>query len=89
MFLSASEKTALNLLALRLEHDLVEIGKLMPGSLKFCILRHIQLYTLFFTIYCSVWWVTPVTVNQSETSFFSSLLFNENFPENTLMYRIW
>lgn len=35
MFLSASEKRALNLLALRLEHDLVELGKLMPESLKF------------------------------------------------------
>lgn len=48
MFLSTSEKRAVNLLALRLEHDLVEIGKLMPGSLKFCILRHIQLYAVFF-----------------------------------------
>jgi len=37
MFLSASEKTALNLLASRLEHDLVELRNLMPGSLKFQI----------------------------------------------------
>lgn len=46
MFLSASEKRALNLLALRLEHDLVELGKLMSGSLRFQILN-IQLYVIF------------------------------------------
>lgn len=79
MFLSASEKRALNLLALRLEHDLVEIGKLMPGSLKFCTLRHIQLYAIVFTIYCSVWWVTPVTVNRSETSFFPDYFLMKTF----------
>lgn len=47
MFLSASEKGVLNLLALRLEHDLVELGKLMPGSLKFQTFKPIQLYAIF------------------------------------------
>lgn len=55
MFLSASVKRALNLLALRLEHDLVEVGKLMPESLKFQILNPSNCMQYFYNLlFCLV-----------------------------------
>lgn len=78
---SASEKWALNLLALRPEHDLVQLGKPMPGSLQFQILTPSNcmqyLYNLLFysASYASnsqlVW----------KLLFFAWLLSDKNVPQ--------